>query len=197
MFILLVTWVVREPLLRGLAHAWIVDDEAGSADAVLVLCGGPNTRPFHAAGLYTNQVAPLVLVSTVKVNPAATLRVAEDENDINRAILSKLGVPDSAIVRVGKDLTSTWEEAEAVAVWVSTNQLRSVIIPTDWYHSRRVAWTFRKVLGNEVDVRIKALDPLDYPVDEWWLNENGLINFQNEVVKMFLYWMSKEKKQAN
>lgn len=189
--LLVAAWLLREPLLRGLVHAWIVDDEFVEADAVLVLCGGPNTRPFHAAGIYTNAIAPLVLVSTVKLNPTATLRVAEDENDVNREVLLRLGVPPAAIVRVGRDLTSTWEEAEAVAAWAATNRLRSVVIPTDWYHTRRVAWTFRKVLGEEVEVKMKALPPLDYPLDAWWRNENGVICFQNEVVKMLVYLLTK------
>jgi hypothetical protein len=47
-------WIEREALLRGAADLWIVSDPVTPADAVVVLGGGIDMRPFVAADLYTN-----------------------------------------------------------------------------------------------------------------------------------------------
>ena len=41
-----VGWSLRGQLLHGLANAWIVQDPVSKADAIVVLGGGMQTRPF-------------------------------------------------------------------------------------------------------------------------------------------------------
>ena len=53
-----VGWSFRGQLLRGLANAWIVHDPLSRADAIVVLGGGMQTRPFEAARLYREGYAP-------------------------------------------------------------------------------------------------------------------------------------------
>jgi hypothetical protein len=50
-------WLERVPLLRGAANLWIVSDEATHADAVVVLGGGLEERPFIAADVYHKGLA--------------------------------------------------------------------------------------------------------------------------------------------
>jgi hypothetical protein len=45
-------WLARVQILQGVARAWIVSDSIGPADAIAVLGGGLETRPFAAADLY-------------------------------------------------------------------------------------------------------------------------------------------------
>ena len=56
-------WLAREPLLRGAADLWIVSDEVTQADAVAVLGGSVEVRPFAAADLYHRGLVKKVLVS--------------------------------------------------------------------------------------------------------------------------------------
>jgi hypothetical protein len=58
-------WLEREALLRGLTDLWIVSDPVTRADAVAVLGGGREYRPFVAADLYKKGLASKVLVSRV------------------------------------------------------------------------------------------------------------------------------------
>jgi len=65
-----------------------------------------------------------------------------------------------------------------------------VIIPTDPFHTRRVRWLFRKQLkpiGAQVIVR--AVPVRDYTASDWWKHENGIVAFQNEVLKFAYYWV--------
>lgn len=59
-------WIEREVLLRGAADLWIVSDPITSADAIVVLGGGIDMRPFVAADLYAKGLIKKVLLSKVK-----------------------------------------------------------------------------------------------------------------------------------
>ena len=41
--------------------------------------------------------------------------------------------------------------------------------------------------GSGAVPRIVALDPLEYTSADWWQHEEGLIAFQNEVIKFVYY----------
>jgi hypothetical protein len=38
-----------------------------------------------------------------------------------------------------------------------------------------------------VRVMVQAVEPPEYKADEWWRSKNGLIEFQNEVIKYVFY----------
>jgi hypothetical protein len=50
-------WLARVQILQGAARAWIVSDSVVPADAIAVLGGGLETRPFAAADLYKKGMA--------------------------------------------------------------------------------------------------------------------------------------------
>ena len=59
-------WIEREALLRSAADLWIVSDAITPADAVVVLGGGIDSRPFEAADLYAKNLVKKVLLSEVE-----------------------------------------------------------------------------------------------------------------------------------
>jgi hypothetical protein len=70
------------------------------------------------------------------------------------------------------------------------NKAHSVVIPTDIFHTRRARWIFRRALrGTTARVHILAVNVPSYGASNWWSHEDGLIAFQNEVVKSAYYWM--------
>ena len=88
----------------------------------------------------------------------------------------------------GTNVTSTRDEALALKTWVTANNAHSVVIPTDLFHTRRVRWIFQKALRTtRTEVHVAAIDPPRYSVSNWWRVEDGLIAFQNEVVKSGYY----------
>jgi uncharacterized SAM-binding protein YcdF (DUF218 family) len=210
-------WLARVQILQGAARAWIVSDSIVPADAVAVLGGGLETRPFAAADLYKRGMVRQILISAVKPGPAEKLEIVPSHVELNRAtlrvldgyglrgkwparptlapctrflsiVLLKLGVPPEAILSFGTDVSSTYEEAGALAEWARTNGVRSVIVPTEIFSSRRVRWILDKQLGSVgTRTEVQALPPLEYDADNWWQHEAGVIGFQNEVVKYFYY----------
>lgn len=180
-------WVERVPLLRASARWWIVSDPIEPSDAAVVLGGGLDDRPFAAAEYYRRGLVKKVLVSNVGESPAARLGVIVSHVAANRAVLLRLGVPESAIGLFGSDLANTHQEAVALRQWAAREGVRSVIVPTEIFTTRRLRWVLHRVIGEEAVVRIAALDPPEYGQADWWQHEGGVIAFQNEVIKYLYY----------
>ena len=65
---------------------------------------------------------------------------------------------------------------------------RSVIVPTEEFSSRRVRWVvMRELAGTGIQVEVPALSDPEYNPSNWWKNEKGIVEFQNEVLKYAYY----------
>jgi uncharacterized SAM-binding protein YcdF (DUF218 family) len=181
-------FVFRSPLLTGLAKAWIFNDPLAKADAIVVLGGGLETRPFEAARLYHDGLAPKVLLMDVKLAPTTKLGITSPEKDLTRQVLLKQEVPDSDCITVGHGVASTYDESRAVRAWLAETGAKKVIIPTDLFHTRHVRWLFRKELkGTAARTLVLSAPTEEYQATNWWTHEEGLIAFQNEVIKSLYY----------
>jgi uncharacterized SAM-binding protein YcdF (DUF218 family) len=186
--LVMLAWVFRAPLLVGLAKAWIVDDPVTRADVIVVLDGGPETRPFAAARLYREGRAPKVLVMRHRTGPTAQLGVTAAEAELARKVLVKEGVAEADINLTDDEVASTYEESVAVRNWIGTNHVKNMIIPTDVFHTRRVRWLFRKQLKDlGVQVQVRAVPVREYKTEDWWQHEQGIAAFQTEVLKHLYY----------
>ncbi len=181
-------WFERAPLLRDAADLWIVSDPVTRADAVAVLGGGVDTRPFVAAELYKKGLVTRVLVSQVIEGRASNLGLIPGHTELNRMVLSKLGVPETAIENFGQANGSTEEEAAALRGWAEQHHVSRIIIPTEIFSARRVRWVFNREFGESpVRLKIAAFEPGNYTRAEWWKSKGGIIDFQNEFLKYLYY----------
>jgi hypothetical protein len=64
-----------------------------------------------------------------------------------------------------------------------------LIIPTEIFPARRVSWMFRReFVGTGVRIEVPSFDPARlYTRANWWKTEDGVISFQNEVLKYLYY----------
>jgi uncharacterized SAM-binding protein YcdF (DUF218 family) len=181
-------WVERGPLLQNIAAGWVVSEELAHADAVVVLGGGIDVRPFAAAALYKRGLADTVLVSNARKGRAERLGFIPTHTELNRDVLIKLGVPATAIGDFGENLSSTEEEAGALRAWAAQRQAKSIIVPTELFAGRRVRWIFERELAPVgVHVIVHTYEPADYTLADWWRHRSGLIDFNNEVLKYLYY----------
>ncbi len=184
----LVGYLYRAPLLSGMARAWVVNEPTTHADAIVILGGGLESRPFAAAKLFHANVASRILYMDVRRSPSEEMGITLPEVEQTRRILLSNGVPETAMTVVGSKVTSTFDEARAVKGWVEKNGAQSIIIPTDAFHTRRARWIFRKELRvAKAEIHVVPIDPIRYKLSDWWTHEEGLIFFQNEVVKSLYY----------
>ena len=181
-------YVFRAPLLTGLARAWVVNDPVTKADAIVIPGGGVENRPFAAAKLFREGVAPQVLYMNVKLSPAEEMGITLSEAELTRRILLSNGVPETAMTMLGTNVASTYDESRAVRAWVQKSGAKSILITTDPFHTRRALWIYQKELrGLKTQVYVVPVDPVRYRTSDWWRHEEGVVAFQNEVIKYIYY----------
>jgi uncharacterized SAM-binding protein YcdF (DUF218 family) len=186
--LLLVCYVFRAPLLTGVANVWIVNDVPKKADALVVLGGGVQYRPFAAARLYKKGFAAKVLIMDVKLGATDNIGLTQPQKDLTRGVLLKQGVPEHAIEAVGRAVSNTSEESLAVRDWAMQHAAKSLIIVTENFHTRRARWIFRKRFkGTGADIQVVAIEPAEYLAQTWWHSEEGMLAFQNEIIKSLYY----------
>lgn len=188
MGMVVLAYLFRAPLCLAYADLWIVNQPAQKADAIFVLGGGLQFRPFVAADFYHAGLAPKILISHAKPSPTDELGLTTQEKDLMRKVLLAKQVPERAIEEIGSNVTSTVEETLALRDWALRHKVRRVLVPTDIAHSRRAKFIFdRQLKGAEVEIVVTAIEPREYQRVNWWQKEEGIIAFQNELVKYLLY----------
>jgi uncharacterized SAM-binding protein YcdF (DUF218 family) len=181
-------WWWRAPLLRGAARLWIVDDAPARADAIVILGGGLDSRPTEAARLYHQGLAPRILVMQPELSRVTRMGLVIDYYSLTRTLLLMDKVPAEAIVPLPQSVRSTFDEANALATWARANNAHQFLVPTDLFHTRRARWILRRILNQpEDDIRMIPTNPKDYTAADWWQQEEGLVDFQNEMVKFGMY----------
>jgi len=186
--LLLDGYLLRAPLLTGLADAWVVNDPVTKADAIVIPGGGLENRPFAAARLFHDGVAPQILYMNVRLSPAEEMGITSREAELTRRILLSNGVPETAMTMIGTNVASTYDESRAVRAWVEKTGAKTIIIPTDPFHTRRVRWIFSKELRDtKTEIHVVPVNPSRYRADNWWRHEEGVTAFQNEIIKYIYY----------
>lgn len=186
--LLLAGYLFRAPLLTGVAHAWMVNNPVMKADAIVVLGGGLENRPFAAAKLYHAGVAPRILFMDVRHSPVEEIGITPSEGELTHRVLLRLGVPETAMTMIGKSVASTYDESRAVEAWMEKTGAKSIIIPTDLFHTRRVRWIFGKELRSlQPEIHVVPIGSPRYKADDWWQHEDGIIAFETEIFKNIYY----------
>ena len=182
----LLVWAFLPQILNSAATLWIVDERPAHATAIVILGGGSEFRPSAAAGLYHEGWAPLVLVPNVEPSPLEQLGMEPSQAKFTIELLERLKVPRAAVELYGTEVTSTRDEAEALKEWAHGKAVARLLIPTDAFHARRVKWVFGKLLPG-IEVRVIPVETPEYDPIRWWQQEEGLIAFQNEIIKWLYY----------
>lgn len=182
------TWWWRAPVLRGVAQVWIVSDAPEKADAIVILGGGLDSRPVEAARLYHAGYAPRILVMRPEPTRVNELGLLIDYYSLTRTLLEMDHVPAEAIVALPQTVTSTFDEAKALAAWARANNAHRFLTPTEIFHTRRARWILRRTLNQpDDDIRMIPIPHKRYTADNWWKQEQGMIDFQNEIIKFGMY----------
>jgi hypothetical protein len=145
-------------------------------------------RPRWAADLYRKGVAKKILISEVD-RPQIIIPTGLSHTELNRAVLLGLGVPPEAVETFGNANKNTREEAVALKHWAERKPgVSAFVIPTELFTARRVRWIFhREFSGGPVEIEVPSFEPPDYTRTDWWRSEQGLISFQNEMLKYIYY----------
>lgn len=189
--VLLILW---ELIAWAGARFLIVQADLPRADALVVLSGSSTyaERVEWAAHLFHEGRASRVILTNddnrsgwsnqEERNPLFVERAAEQ--------LRAAGVPSIRIEILPQPVSSTYTEALLLREYASANDLRSMLVVTSAYHSRRALWTLRRVFhGTEVEIGLNAA-PIGSQTPKsglWWLSPKGWQNVAGEYLKFAYY----------
>ena len=180
---------------RFAAAQLIVTAPLDHSDAIVVLSGSATyaERAHKAAVLYHAGVSRKIILTND--NRQGGWSKTEERNpyfyERARAELLRAGVAPGDIVVLPKPVYSTHDEAVLLREQSETLPLRSMIVVTSAYHSRRVRWMLdRTFSGTQTKI---GLDPV-LPGQQtpkpatWWLHLQGWEDVPLEYVKIIYYW---------
>ncbi len=188
-------WLFLAPFL---AEILIVEKPLEKADAILVL-GGSYTyveRTQKAAELFKKGVAPRIFLTddgeqsgwsnVEKRNPPFV--------ELARNSLIAAGVPPENIEILEPAVTGTIYEARILLEKAKSANLRSVLIVTSAYHTRRAFSTFQRIFAeNNQPTALGITSPptgqQTPPPFSWWLSPFGWKIVAGEYVKSLVYWV--------
>jgi uncharacterized SAM-binding protein YcdF (DUF218 family) len=187
----LLAFALRVRILTGIGSYLVVEDDLHPADVIFVLNGDPDSRPFRAADLYEQGLAPRILIARSENQPTVDLGLVRNETDISVGVMESLGVPaaDILTLQMPGGVTSTFDEAALLRDYVQSHEIHSVILVTSAFHTRRARWIFeRELAGLPVTLKMAAAPNHGFDQTNWWQSENGLITLNNEYLKLFYYF---------
>ena len=189
--LLLVLWVI----VAGLAaRLLIVNTPLTRADAIVVLSGSSvfTERTHRAAEYYRQGLGQRILLTND--NLRGEWSSAEQRNPFfyerARTKLIESGVPPDRIEVLPAPVTNTYDEAQALRDYAQSHQLRSLLVVTSAYHSRRALWTLNRVFessGIEIGMQsVESGEQTPRPLT-WWLYPRGWQMVVGEYVKNVYY----------
>ncbi len=184
LIIVLLLGILAYPALQEMGKFLIVNDPLQKADLITAV-SGPSYRITYAAQLFQKGLGGRLFF---------TGGFNENEQrydaDWSEYLAKTEGVAPEAIFTDDSTVISTYQEAERVKAFIEAHpdQIRSVIVVTDAYHTRRARWAYEKVLGDQVKV-IMAPVPFEQAgySSRWWANATSRKLVLTEYLKYFFY----------
>lgn len=185
----------RQTILISFGEYLITRSPLEKADAILVLAGSVPDRILEAVDIYKRGYAPLIILTKGPqpqgYDELLKLGIEVPEgHELNQIVAEKMGVPESAIVMIGKRADSTYSELQTVYNdFLQKEGLKSVILVTSKSHTTRTTKIFKHVTNGEIKVitrpsRYDSFDPTN-----WWKVRRDLGLTLFEYQKLIHYYL--------
>ncbi len=189
---LLVVW---SALAWGAARALIRLAALPRADVIVVLGGSAAyvERTQWAAQLFHQGRAARIVLTNDNQRGGWSREKRRNPFYHERAVeeLRRAGVPADKIDVLPQPLSGTFAEALALRQYAATKGVRSFLVVTSPYHTRRAGWTLGRVFREEggIEIGIDAPPPgRQSPLPlTWWLRPHGWRVVALEYPKLLYY----------
>jgi capsular exopolysaccharide synthesis family protein len=178
-------FLFREPILLAIGDYLVIQDNLQPADVISVI-SGPDDRTDYGIQLYEQGYGKEIFFTG---GWCPQIQGIHAERGRERAIAQ--GVPPQAIATDGYQVTSTYEEAERLKIYIAQSQapIRSVIIVSDPHHMRRARWAYHQVLGNGVKLQMAPVPFQQSPYQRrWWADAASGEMVKEEYLKIAYYY---------
>lgn len=166
-----------------LARRLVLEEVPGQAQAVVVLYNNVEIYPrmVRAAQLYRDGYVEKVVVNgnrkvdALKSAESQGYRPANHWSENYEAFLKFNGVPDDNIVCIeAENAFDTRGEAKLVGKRLKELGLTDIIVTTNRFHSRRAAYIWRNVYGDDFKVRMIPMTNDSFTPGSWWRDSRQL-----------------------
>ena len=186
LFVTLVLFIFRTPLLEKIGNSLVFQDELKPSDAIVILAGShTGNRMEEAVRVFEKGMGKVIVFSGYTYYPGMDSHIGMKQYAM------KLGVPEEKIVtEKATGENSTWGEALANLKKLERLKAKSFILVTSSFHTRRSHWVYEraiKSLNMDIVLRVQpAADP-KVPYPEWWKIRSGKKHVFNEYIKLLYY----------
>jgi uncharacterized SAM-binding protein YcdF (DUF218 family) len=182
-------WIVVAPLL---ANYLVVQKPLERADAIVILSGSAEyiERTREAAEIFTKEISSKIILTDDGLSGGWNNELNRNPSWAERARweLIALGVREDAVEVLPTIVQGTNEEAELIVKTAAKRGIKSVMLVTSAYHSRRTIWSFEKAAERKnLTLTIGVLSPPGKPNPFWWLSVNGWTTIGLEWMKTVYY----------
>ncbi len=186
------------PVAGVLSGYLVVERPLDQADVILLLSGGAEyrQRAAEAAMLYQKGVAPKILLTNDGVRGGWDQVQQRNPYFVELAIseLVTSGVPMDCIEVLPNVVEGTIEEANLVLDFTAGRGIKSILLVTSAFHSRRAVWSFERAISkNDVSIVIGVKSPVSDsyrpPASYWWFSRDGWQIVVAEYAKTAYYWL--------
>jgi uncharacterized SAM-binding protein YcdF (DUF218 family) len=196
LLVLVATAVALGLFVVSSAGRWLIvaDPLPAAADAIVVMAGSVPDRSLEAADLYRSGLAPRVVVTRERLGQAGSMLHAHgirlpEGDDLTRAVLAGLGVPDAAIVALRRRTRNTMTEARTIARWACRHRVRELVVVSSRTHTRRARMILRQSLGPSVHLTMRPSRYDPFTADRWWRVASSAKQVLSEYEKLAHYWL--------
>jgi uncharacterized SAM-binding protein YcdF (DUF218 family) len=173
-------YFARRPILRLAAESWVVNDAPTKADAIVVLSDDNfyADRATHAAELFRQGVAPVVVTSGRRLRPMAGISELMEHDLIER------GVPKDKIVPFPNDADNTLAQVTLIERFAGQHGWKKLILVTSNFHTRRTRYIAEKLAPADLQVSVASARDGEFDPEHWWENRKSFKAFLGELVGM-------------
>jgi uncharacterized SAM-binding protein YcdF (DUF218 family) len=175
----------HESILLAIGDFLIIQDDLQPADVIHVI-SGPDQRADYGIYLMKQGLGKMIFFTG---GWCPTIQGIHADRGEDRAI--NQGVLPQEIYTDSFQVTSTYEEAVRLKEFIEKSQVpvKSLIIVSDPYHMRRSRWTYKRVLGEEIDLEMAPV-PFEYlPYSrDWWKHSESRNFVRQEYLKLLYYY---------
>ena len=164
--LLLAGWIFRERLLNACFDTLVAAEKPAHADMIVVLAGdGNGLRILTAAQLVRDGYAPVALIS----GPDGYYETSEC--DIAIPFAMKRGYPEAYFRHFHAHNKSTEEEARDIIAELRKQNVKSILVVTSGYHTRRSGRYYNHIPG--IEGRMIAAPDKYAEHGTWWKEREG------------------------
>lgn len=185
--------VLMERLLQKVLQwpaRWLIAGnsvDTDPVDLVFLLAGNVETRAPMAAELFLSGVGKRIVFAQPFESEAVRAGLVPGSKTVTLKVLEAAGVSrDKIEVLCSEPVSSTRDEARALAQHLQQRPGTKVLVVTSAFHSRRAHWLVRAELKRkECSTQIVPVPHTNFDASNWWKSEHGA----STLVLEYASWM--------